>query len=56
MGAFLNYYILFTTVITVLAIWYLMYRFTTPLKCTCGYSTIFVGRFKRHILQGHKWS
>jgi hypothetical protein len=44
-----------------LAVWsllsfiYALLRIAHPMKCQCGYSTMFIGRFKRHILMRHQW-
>ncbi len=34
---------------------YALLRIAHPMKCQCGYSTMFLGRFKRHILMRHQW-
>jgi hypothetical protein len=34
---------------------YVLFRIAKPLKCECGYRTVFIGLFKRHILMKHRW-
>lgn len=51
----MSYYILFTTICTLFLFIWIVKRITAPLTCACGYSTWFIGSFKKHLLQGHKW-
>ena len=38
-----------TTIFSYLFILYVMYRITHPFVCSCGYSTMFIPKFKRHV-------
>jgi hypothetical protein len=49
-------YELLTTVGTILLVVWLVWRFSHPFTCTCGYRSWFIGGFRRHLLKGHKWS
>jgi hypothetical protein len=48
-------YVVITTGGTILLLLWVFHRITHPFKCTCGFKTHFTGRFKKHVLQGHKW-
>jgi hypothetical protein len=48
-------YVVITTGGTILLLLWVTHRITHPFKCTCGFETHFTGRFKKHVLQGHKW-
>ena len=52
----MNYYFLITTICTLLLIWWVAHRISNPFKCTCGFETRFSQRFKKHVLQTHKWA
>ena len=49
------YYLAFTTICTILLWWWVYYRITHPFTCTCGFKTRFSNKFKKHVLQGHRW-
>jgi hypothetical protein len=51
----MDYYLLFTTVCTFLLFMWVGKRIVYPLTCACGFRSVFISRFKRHLLQGHKW-
>lgn len=55
MNAFVEWWMFITTSVTVVTIWRVLYRLSNPHSCACGFKTVFIGRFKRHVLQGHKW-
>jgi hypothetical protein len=42
-----------TTVCAYILIFWVIHRITHPFVCTCGYSSIFSGRFKRHFVIPH---
>jgi hypothetical protein len=50
-----SYYMLFTTLSTIILWGWVLYRMTHPFVCTCGFETRFTNRFKRHVLQTHRW-
>jgi|GraSoiStandDraft_47_1057283.scaffolds.fasta_scaffold22365_1 hypothetical protein len=52
---FIMVYLVVTTVLSILFLWWLAHRITHPFKCTCGFKTRFSGRFKKHVLQSHRW-
>lgn len=49
----LLFFLVITTICTYLLIVYVMHRVTHPYMCTCGYSTVFIPRFKKHMLSSH---
>jgi hypothetical protein len=51
----MNEYLAFSTVCTILFLLWVRHRIFHPFECTCGYKTHFSGRFKKHVLQSHKW-
>ena len=48
-------YLTVTTICTLILLWWVFYRITNPFKCTCGFKTRFSKKFKKHVLQTHKW-
>jgi hypothetical protein len=50
-----SYYMLFTTLSTIILWGWVLYRMTHPFVCTCGFETRFTNRFKKHVLQSHRW-
>ena len=50
-----DYLLIFMFTSTLLFWWWLLYRIANPFKCTCGFKTRFSGKFKKHVLQSHKW-
>lgn len=42
-------YLLFSTICTYLLIWWIMHRVTHPFRCTCGYTTFFPEKLRRHL-------
>lgn len=48
-------YLAFTTICTIILLWWLLYRITHPFECSCGFKSRFAGRFKAHVLQSHRW-
>jgi len=50
-----SYYMLFTTLSTIILWWWVFYRISHPFTCTCGFKTRFSNRFREHVLQSHRW-
>ncbi len=48
-------YFAITTVCTAVLLLYATVRIKRPFDCSCGFKTRFVKRFKKHVLQSHRW-
>ncbi len=47
--------VLFLGISTALFWLYVFYRIMKPFDCSCGFRSHFVRRFKKHVLQSHRW-
>lgn len=50
-----NWYILVTSGISLLWVVQVFWRMGHPHRCSCGYTSWFVGSFKKHVLRKHGW-